>query len=469
MDKLEVIDKNSDKMLKASKQIRSFIEKLVDEASFVETDVFMAGPTYVDGTEALGEGVVTGFAYITGSPVCIIAQNYEVLKGSLSVTHANKIEKTLSRALQTKCPVISIISSNGARLGEGVAVLEGYSKIIRKANELKGNVPHICVVDGPAVGLMSSYVNTADFVFINSKKGYVSVNAPQVLLAKAKTYKDAAVELGKELVKNSLVATNVYDTVDEVCNDVYKLIELLYDGEREDITDDPNRLTPALNKGVTVEKLLKAVYDNGKYMTFYDDYAKEVVVALGIVNGVTCGIVANRSTENDGFISKNGLQKINEFVYKLDSLQIPLITLVDSKGINSNLAEEQEGLSKVCADLLSNISLSNNAKVSVITGNAVGFAYSALASKSIGFDYTLAFVDSYVSPLNADTAIEVLAEEDIKKASDPVKAREALQKAYVTDAANPYVTAKEGFIDNVIEPAVIRPYIISILNILMGY
>ena len=126
-------------------------------------------------------------------------------------------------------------------------------------------------------------------------------------------------------------------------------------------------------------------------------------------------------------------------------------------------------LSKTCADLLSNISLSDNAKISVITGNAVGFSYSALASKAIGFDYTLALVDAYVSPLNADTAIEVLAEEDIKKAADPVKAREALQKAYVTDAANPYVTAKEGFIDNVIEPAVIRPYIISILNILMGY
>ena len=125
MNKLEDIDANSKKMLDSSKEIRKFISSLVDENSFVETDVFMAGANYIDGVEALGEGVVTGYAYITGNPVCIIAQNHEVLKGSMSVCHATKIAKTLDRALSTSTPVISIINSNGARLGEGIAVLEG--------------------------------------------------------------------------------------------------------------------------------------------------------------------------------------------------------------------------------------------------------------------------------------------------------------------------------------------------------
>ncbi len=468
MDKLEVIDKNSDKMLGASKNIRSFIDTLVDENSFVETDVFMAGPTYIDGTEALGEGVVTGYAYIAGSPVCIVAQNYDVLKGSMSVTHANKISKTLDRALHTHIPVISIISSNGARLGEGVAVLEGYSKIIKKANLLKGHVPHIAVVDGPAVGLMSAYVNTCDFVYLNDKKGYISLDAPQVILSKAKSFAESNVALGVELAKKSLVATGLYSSQEEVCNEIYKLFELLLDNEK-DVEDNPNRLAPVLNKTISVDNLLKAIYDNGKFVTLFAEYAKEVSTTIGIVNGVTCGIVATDINVNNGFLSKAGLNKINEFVYKLEALSIPMITLVDSKGIDSSLAEEQEGISKLASELLSNIALSTISKVAVIVNNAVGYSYSALCSKAIGFDYTLAFCESYISPLNADTAIEVLAVDDIKNAEDTAVARENLVKAYVEDAANPYVTAKQGFIDNVIEPAVVRPYIISILNILMGY
>ena len=94
MNRLEVIDANSKKMLDSSKEIRKFISSLVDENSFVETDVFMAGANYIDGVEALGEGVVTGYAYITGNPVCIIAQNHEVLKGSMSVCHSTHNSKT---------------------------------------------------------------------------------------------------------------------------------------------------------------------------------------------------------------------------------------------------------------------------------------------------------------------------------------------------------------------------------------
>ena len=468
MDKLEVIDKNSEKMLDSSKNIRSFIDTLVDENSFVETDVFMAGPTYIDGTEALGEGVVTGYAYVTGFPVCIVAQNYDVLKGSISVTHANKIAKTLDRALNTHTPVISIISSNGARLGEGVSVLEGYSKIIKKANLLKGHVPHIAVVDGPSVGLMSSYVNTCDFVFLNENKGYISLDAPQVVLAKAKTFMESNVAFGAELAKKSLVPTALYSTTEEVCNEIYKLFELLLDNEK-DVEDDPNRLSAVLNNNITVDNLLKAIYDNGKFITLFKEYAKEVSTTIGTVNGVTCGIIATDCNVNNGFLTKAGLNKINEFVYKLEALSIPMITLVDSKGIDTSLVEEQEGISKLASELLSNIALSTISKIAVVVNNAVGYSYSALCSKAIGFDYTLAFCESYISPLNADTAIEVLAVEDIKNSKDTVVARENLVKAYVEDAANPYVTAKQGFIDNIIEPAVVRPYIISILNILMGY
>ena len=468
MDKLDIIDTNSKKMLDSSKSIRNFIAELVDENSFVETDVYMAGDNYIDGTEALGEGVVTGYAYITGEPVCIIAQNHEVLKGSISVCHAAKIEKTLDRAIKTGTAVISIINSNGARLGEGIAVLEGYSKIIRKANMLKGVAGHIAVVEGACVGLMSAYVNTCDFVYLNAKTGYISLTPPQVVIAKADKMTEPQIALGQESAKKSPIATYIYNSAKEVCNEIYKLFDLLF-SDSEENDDDPNRLSAALNKSCDVTSLLKAVCDNGKYIELYSQYAAEIYTVIGSVNGITCGIIATDISRNDGYISKNGLIKINRFLDRLIDADMPLITLLDSYGIEGSLKEEQEGISLLASEVMSKIATFDNTKIAVIVKNAVGYAYSALCSKAIGFDYTLAFCDSYVSSLKADTAIEVLAVDEIKKAKDTKKARENLEKAYVKDAANPYITAKQGFIDNIIEPAVIRPYIISILNMLMSY
>ena len=53
-------------------------------------------------------------------------------------------------------------------------------------------------------------------------------------------------------------------------------------------------------------------------------------------------------------------------------------------------------------------------------------------------------------------------------AKDPVKAREKLIAGYTEREGNPFITAKDGFIDNIIEPATLRPYIASVLNMLVG-
>ena len=141
---------------KATKKIKSFAFDLIDEGSFVETDVFAAGKSFVDCEDALGEGVVTGYATIGNKPVHFFAQNQEVLKGSFSEAHAKKILKVIRKAVQTGTPLISIIDSNGARIGEGVAMLEAYSEVINAINLAKENIPHIAIIKGNCVGMMAS-------------------------------------------------------------------------------------------------------------------------------------------------------------------------------------------------------------------------------------------------------------------------------------------------------------------------
>ncbi|MDR3293718.1 MAG: hypothetical protein LBT20_06445 [Clostridiales bacterium] len=467
MEKIKILDQNSDLLTKASSKIRGFIDEIVDPKSLVETDVFLAGKNFLDGTEALGEGVVTGYATIDGNPVYLFAQNAEVLSGSLSRAGADKISKNIEAAARAGVPFISIIDSAGARIGEGIGVCEGYSKLFSKAaNELLGSVPHIAVVKGNCVGLMSVYTALADFVFAD-EKAKISVNAPLVVAAASKTAVDALTV--KNTAGKSGSAAIVYKTGAELKEKLTELLDLLPpDADyiaAGDYTDDLNRTSENLNTSADYASLFAAVADDGKTLELYADYAKEVKCALGKIAGITTAFVAFDPTVNK-FITVNGLKKISRFVYSISDFNIPLINFVDSKGIEPSLESELNGLSGEAANLITNIALADNRKIAVITGNAIGYAYSAFASKALGYDYVLATVDSVISPINPETATVLLYDEELKKAVDPVAKREELNKKYAEDSANPYIAAKDGYVDNIIEPQLIRPYLASILTML---
>ena len=477
---------------KATAGVKSFLESIVDSESFVETDVFLTGKSFDDATEALGEGVVTGYATINGNPVHIFAQNAEVLKGSLSDAHANKIYKCMQRAVKAGTPLISIIDSCGARVGEGASIMEGYAKLIAGSFEIADEVPHICIVKGVAVGMTATFVAGADFVFM-SKDAIMSVNSPMYLVSDAKSFPiDYKAKLGyKAYEGNSDMAQFVYNDAKDLAEKLQKLTATLLSDEGEP-SDDPNRVNPKLEKKISAKERTEIVCDVKSVIEYCPEYAKEVVCSLAKINGLSVGVIA---TEGE-YISAKGLDKANSFVEKLEAYNIPLITLVDSLGVNFNLEEEIGGYAKKTSALMKTIATSTIAKIGVAVGNAVGYAYSALMSKGIGFDYTLATSNAVVSPVGAEAG-KAIAADQIKQAQNAAKevaAKEgvdadALAKAmayfdkvmaniqikgksaeevYAQMQSNPLVAAKDGYIDNVIEATNIRPYLASALLMVLG-
>ena len=107
---------------------RERIEKLLDEGSFEEYDMFVTHRCTDFGLESeqyLGDGVVTGRGTIDGRVVFVFAQDFTVFGGSLSETFANKIRKVMDQAMKVGAPVIGINDSGGARIQEGVNSLPG--------------------------------------------------------------------------------------------------------------------------------------------------------------------------------------------------------------------------------------------------------------------------------------------------------------------------------------------------------
>lgn len=453
---------------KACSKVKDFLDGIVDKSSFVETDVFVTGKGFDDAASALGEGVVTGYATVNGSPFHIFAQNAEVLKGSLGKAHADKIVRCMQRAVKTGTPLISVIDCAGARVGEGVSVLEGFAKVLSEAAIVSGQVPHFCIVKGNAVGMMASFAAMADFVFM-SESAVMSVNSPMYLASKEKDYPKFVDMVGyKARKKGSDLAQFVYKNEADLKKQLVKLTGILLAAEEEESSDDPNRVSTALNKECSAVAKVKAIVDNGDYVEYCGEYAPEVVCALAKINGISVGITATDSKVGDGYMSLAGVEKLTSFIEKLDGFDIPLVTLVDTLGVNPTLDEEIAGAAKVTANLIATVANSSVDKIGVACGKAIGFGYSVLMSKGIGFDYTLATQNAEISPINNDTAVNALMSEQLGKAKDVEATRAKLAEEYAKIQANPMLGAQEGWLDNVVEAKNLRPYIASALMMLLG-
>ncbi len=449
---------------KACSKVKSFIESLVDENSFVETDVFLTGKGFDSAFDALGEGVVTGYATISGRPIHLFAQNADVLKGSMSKAHAEKIHKAMQRAIKAQTPFLSIVDSCGARVGEGASIMEGYANLVASGVELSSEVPHFCIVKGNAVGMMATYVAGADFTFM-AKDAIMSVNAPMCLVADEKSFPvDYTKKLGFDCYKNSTdVANFVYGDTKDLKGKLTSLCDMILADEAEEATDDANRVDPTL-ENAKASDMVASICDKKSVVEFCPDFGADVKCSLAKINGITVGVVAN----NAEYMSEQGMEKICSFVNKLDSFDLPLVTLVDTLGVKTDLQKEYNGIAKKTYAFMKEIKNATMPKIGIAVGNAVGFGYSALMSKSIGFDYTLATTNSMISPISSTTAVVGMMADQLAKSKNVEEMKEKLENQYANIQASPMVAAKDGYIDNVIEATNLRPYIASALLMLLG-
>src|ERR1700675_3389430 len=90
---------------------RERIDLLLDEGTFEETDKLVRHHCRDFGMDEQvinGDGFVTGYGLIHGSPTCVFAQYFPVFGGSFSKANAGKIVKIMDLALKTGAPVIGL-------------------------------------------------------------------------------------------------------------------------------------------------------------------------------------------------------------------------------------------------------------------------------------------------------------------------------------------------------------------------
>ncbi|KON81881.1 acyl-CoA carboxylase subunit beta [Azoarcus sp. PA01] len=444
---------------------RERIELLLDEDSFEEWDMYKEHRCTDFGMAeetVPGDGVVTGYGTVNGRLVFVFSQDFTVFGGSLSETHAQKICKIMDHAMKVGAPVIGLNDSGGARIQEGVDSLGGYADVFQRNVMASGVVPQISLIMGPCAGGAVYSPSMTDFIFMVKDSSYMFVTGPEVV--KTVTHEEVtAEELGGAVTHTtkSGVADLAFEDDVEALAGLRRFIDFLPLSNREKppvkpTADPADRLDESLdtlvpanaNQPYDMKELIAKIVDEGDFFELQPDYAKNILIGFGRMEGQTVGIVANQPLVLAGCLDIKSSIKAARFVRFCDAFNIPVVTFVDVPGFMPGTSQEYGGIIKHGAKLLYAYAECTVPKITVITRKAYGGAYDVMSSKHLRGDVNLAWPTAEIAVMGPKGAVEIIFREE---KNDPAKisAREA---EYKEKFANPFVAAHRGFIDDVIMP-----------------
>lgn len=398
-------------------------------------------------------GVVSAYGYVNGNPVYAFAQDQSVEKGAVGSAQADKIARVYDLAAKTGAPVVGIYDSNGAFMDGSAASLNAYSLLMNKTASVSGVVPQIAVIAGPCAGSAAMMACAADFV---------------VMAEDAELFLTPAFEKGaggaKAAAANGIAAVVAADDKAAI-EKTRELINLMPVNNMACVPCMEYE-APAAASGSDLKSVVDSIADGGSVVELYADYAGAAYTALATVAGSTVAIAATNKTDDK--LTEADCAKLARFVRTCDAFSIPVITLVDTLGFDGSADTELAGSVKALARLAGSYAEATTAKISVVTGKAVGPVFVAMAGKYSNADFSYAFENAYIAPLAPEAAVEFLWHDKLAGAQDLSAKRAELANEYTATIASAEAAAQQGCVDEIVAAADLRAVLSSALAMLEG-
>lgn len=457
---------------KASQRIAA----LLDDNSFVEIGGLVtarATDFNLKPNETPSDGCITGYGVINGNLVYVYSQDASVLNGTIGEMHAKKITNLYDLAMKTGAPVIGLIESAGLRLQEATDALAAFGEIYLKQTMASGVIPQITAVFGTCGGGLGLFPTMTDFTFMEEKNAKLFVNAPNALDGNVITKCDSS--SAKFQAEESGIVDVVADEA-TILEKVRELVSFLPANNEddasflEDCTDDLNRVNPEIAGCVgDTSVALSILADDNNFFEVKSGYAKNMVTGFLRLDGVTVGAVANRSEicdeegkvaeKLDAVLTADGCEKAAEFVNFCDAFGIPVLTLTNVKGYEATLASEKT-IAKAAAKLTYAFANATVPKVNVVIGKALGTAYVVMNSKAIGADITIAWPDAQIGAMDGKLAAKIMYD---GQGADVINEKAAEYEALTLNVTS---AAKRGYVDQIVNAADTRKYVIGAFEML---
>lgn len=411
--------------------VRNRLELLFDEGSFVE-DGLLARATDDD---LPADGVVTGVGQVGGRHAAVIAHDPSVKAGTWGLYTVEKQVRILERALDDGLPVFYLVDSAGGRLTEQTAFYpgrRGAARIFDLQIALSGFVPQICVMLGPAVAGGAYMPMFCDWVGMVDGHSSMSLASPRV----------AEVVVGEKVTLDDMGGARVHTTIsgcaderfpddaaaiDRAC-ELFSVLPMDSASNppatpaRRPATEDWTGLVPLNPRSVyDVKLVIDRIVDANSFFEVKAEWAQEIVVGFGRVEGRAVGIVANQPMVKGGAIFVDSSDKAARFITWCDAFNIPLIFLVDCPGFMVGSAVEHAGILRHGAKMISAMARAEVPRICVVTRKAYAAGYYAMSCPGFGPRATIALTTAEIGAMSAQAAVDAVFRRKTDAIADQVE------------------------------------------------
>ena len=375
-------------------------------------------------TALFADGAVSAASgYAAGQQAYAVFQNGE----AVSVKDVEKNIKVLELAAQTGCPVVTFYDSVGAKLAEGLDVLNAAAKlnaanadvcIMAEGAELFFTAPFTAAAKGDKVADAGSAAAAA-------KAGVAAIVAADAAEAAEK-----AAHIVGLLPANNLTGPAIFEF------------------------EQP---TAVLSANAEPAKAAAALIDKDSAVEMYAGFGKNVYTAFATIGGNAVGVVATGKE-----LCHNCVAKASRFVRLCDAFSVPVLTIVNTEGFVPSTSDDIAGGIREAARLAATYADATTAKVALIAGKAVGPVYTALAAA----DLKIAVKGCTISALEPSAAVSVLYKDEIDASDNIVAATKAKAAAYVAEVCSADAAVAAGSADMTCEAANARASVVAAFELL---
>ncbi|HAM50960.1 MAG TPA: acetyl-CoA carboxylase carboxyl transferase subunit beta [Nitrospiraceae bacterium] len=176
---------------------RERLHLITDEESFAEINAEMSSgdPLHFKDTHSyrdrvkesqkktgLREAVISGEALIEGYPVVIAVMDFAFMGGSMGSVVGEKLVKAAELAIEKKIPLITVASSGGARMQEGIFSLMQMVRSSAAIGRLKdAGILYLSILSDPTFGGVTASFAMLGDIIIAEPKSLIGFAGPRVI------------------------------------------------------------------------------------------------------------------------------------------------------------------------------------------------------------------------------------------------------------------------------------------------
>jgi acetyl-CoA carboxylase carboxyl transferase subunit beta len=191
---------------------------LVDEGSFLEVEDglspkdFLSFKDYKDKLKSsrkktgLKDALISGEAKIGGKPVSLVVMDFNFMGGSMGSVVGERIARAVERAIKNRTPFISVTSSGGARMQEGILSLMQMAKTSAAIARLgEAGLPFISILTDPTFGGVTASFAMLGDIIIAEPKSLIGFAGPRVIEQTIKQQLPAGFQRAEFLLEHGMI------------------------------------------------------------------------------------------------------------------------------------------------------------------------------------------------------------------------------------------------------------------------